>query len=352
VIPPSGAPVLSVVLSTYNRAVMLSDAVRALLAVDRDSPPHEIIVVDNNSADETRPVVEALLRQAGGRLRYAFEPEQGLSHARNRGIADARGRYVAFTDDDVRVEPGWVRATVAAFERHPEADFVGGRVLPDWPSAPPEWLADRTWGHWAPLALVDYGDTGFVTSAQRPFTFVGANMAYRREVFAEFGGFDPRFQHAPGSVSSVEDHAFELRLYQAGRRGWYEPSMVMQAAVQPDRLTRAYHRRWARDHGRALMRMLPSGHYFDAGGLPRADAPGARRLLNVPRFMYAAAARAAARAVGAAARGHASWFRAECELRELLGSMRELASVQAASGARPDAGAPAESRVEPAERVG
>jgi hypothetical protein len=68
--------------------------------------------------------------------------------------------------------------------------------------------------------------------------------------------------------------------------------------------------------------------------------------------LAAAAARAAARAVGAAARGHASWFRAECELRELLGSMRELASVQAASGARPDAGAPAESRVEPAERVG
>jgi GT2 family glycosyltransferase len=276
---------------------------------------------------------------AGGRLRYVFEPQQGLSHARNRGVAASRGRLVAFTDDDVWASPSWVRALVGALDARPEAAFVGGRVLPRWPTEPPSWL---TPDHWGPLALVDYGPAGFATGFDRPVTLVGANMAYRREVFDEFGGFDPRYQHEPGAVSSIEDHEFELRLFRAGRTGWYEPSAVVVADVQPSRLTRAYHRKWHYDHGRGTARLLPDGHVYDHRMLPRPMRPGDRHLLGAPLYLYRTIAGRAVDFVLATACGRsAAAVRAESHLLEAWGSMRLLAaarrdrSIRGGEGAAP-----------------
>src|SRR5205085_9079639 len=99
---------VSVVLCTYNRAALLQPAIDALLAQTGDVA-YEITVVDNNSTDTTASVVRAIAPRAGGRVVYAFEPQQGLSHARNRGLALARAPIVAFTDDDVRVAPDWIQ---------------------------------------------------------------------------------------------------------------------------------------------------------------------------------------------------------------------------------------------------
>jgi glycosyltransferase involved in cell wall biosynthesis len=322
----SGEPVISVVLSTYNRASLLGGALRSLLAPDPAVPRHEVIVVDNNSTDGTRAVVESLVSEGSGRLRYVFEARQGLSHARNRGIAASRGQYIAFTDDDVRATPGWLGALTAAFEAHPEVAFVGGRVLPNWPHEPPAWLTRE---HWGPLALVDHGDAGFVTSLRRPITLVGANMAYRRGVFAEFGGFDPHYQHQPGAVSSVEDHEFERRLYQAGHQGWYEPAAVVEAAVQPDRLTKAYHRRWHYDHGRNLVRLLPAGHVYDPNMIPRLTRPGDRHLLGAPLYLFRGIGERTVALAAATVRGRtAAALRAECEMRAMWGSLRLFAAAR------------------------
>src|SRR5688572_14570339 len=144
------APQLSVVMSTYNRGELLGDAIRSLLAQHQTiTPPFELIVVDNNSTDKTHEIVEGFAR-IDGRVRYLFEPRQGLSHARNAAIRDARAPLIAFTDDDVRAEPDWVSAIVRAFDEHRDAAVIGGRVLPVWPGPPPLWL---TRDHWAPLAL-------------------------------------------------------------------------------------------------------------------------------------------------------------------------------------------------------
>jgi GT2 family glycosyltransferase len=279
-------PVFTVVLSTYNRGELLVDAVRSLIALDPASPPHEIIIVDNNSRDNTRGVVESLIPESGGRLRYLFEGKQGLSHARNAGVAASRGRIVAFTDDDVRASPDWLIALGRAFDEHPDADYAGGRVLPMWPLNPPEWLID--W-FWSPLALVDYGPEGrYVSADDRDayITLVGANLAVRRAVFDDVGGFDPRFQHERGSVSSCEDHEFELRLVNAGKRGWYEPSAVIRAEVQPKRLEKAYHRKWSFDHGRGMARMAPAGHWFDGRCTFTPKTPTTRHLLGAPLRLY------------------------------------------------------------------
>src|SRR6185436_14505596 len=114
--PPAAE--VSVVLCTYNRAARLADALTALVR-QVEAPPYEVVVVDNNSTDDTPRVIAGFV--AGGRVRYASEPVQGLSYARNRGVATARGDILAFTDDDVRVGQTWIRSIAQAFAEHPEA---------------------------------------------------------------------------------------------------------------------------------------------------------------------------------------------------------------------------------------
>jgi glycosyltransferase involved in cell wall biosynthesis len=290
---------VSVVIPTYNRAELLGEAIQSVLA-QQDAPPFELLVIDNNSKDGTRAVVESIVAQSGGRLRYVFEGRQGVSHARNTGAEQARGDVVAFTDDDVRADPQWLAAIHNAFGRRPDVAFVAGRVLPRWPAEPPSWLTERNWG---PLALQDLGTARRELTAERPLYPVSANLACRRVSYVEAGGFDPRFQHRSGSVAACEDHEMVRRFYAAGLRGLYEPGSVVHADVQPNRLTRAYHRRWHRDHGRAVIAMLPPGHIFDEDWVPRPAPPGARRLLGVPLFQFRWAAVAARAWLGASLRG-------------------------------------------------
>lgn len=276
-------PDVSVVVCTYNRCTLLPDALRSLLAQDPGGVRWELIVVDNNSRDATREVVRELVESERGEMRYVFEPRQGLCHARNAGIAAARAPVVAFTDDDVRVAPDWVARIHGAFAAHPEVDFVGGRVLPRWPRTPPAWLTAE---HWAPLAVVDLGDQPFQTSAARPVCLVGANLAFRRDVFARVGGFSPAFQHPAGSNCCTDDHEMELRVWRAGGTGLYLPGLVVTADVQEDRLDRAYHRRWHQGHGRMCARMRLAESTAPDGSLHEDAAAPGLTLCGAPAFLY------------------------------------------------------------------
>ena len=244
---------LTVVVSTYNRADRLPSALDALLQ-QAGNVAYEIIVVDNNSTDTTRDVVNAMASVSSGRVRYAFEPRQGLSHGRNTGIAQAAGPLIAFTDDDVRVAPDWVRQLTRVFDEHPEIAYVGGPVLPNWLEPPPPWL---TKAHWAPLALQDYGSDAIVTGKDRGMCLVGANMAFRQSVFERVGNFSPALGRIKDGIGSTEDHDMQLRVWRAGMQGLYHPSPVVTADVTPDRMEKAYHHRWHRGNGRhcAMMRL-------------------------------------------------------------------------------------------------
>ena len=246
------APQLSVIMCTYNRGALLADAMRSVLAQESTTPAFELIVLDNKSTDGTRAIVERFLR-SDERVTYAFESQQGLSFARNAAVLHARAPLLAFTDDDVRVEPDWVAAVLRAFREHPDADMVGGRVLPLWPAPPPAWLTTE---HWAPLALVDHGEAPIAITPARPICLVGANLALRREAFDMVGGFAAALQRVKDGIGSLEDHDFLLRLLRTGRTGLYDPRIVVHAEIQPNRLQRSYHRRWHTGHGHfhALLR--------------------------------------------------------------------------------------------------
>jgi glycosyltransferase involved in cell wall biosynthesis len=243
-------PKLSVILPTYNRAPALRGALGALLRQDAAARDYEVIVVDNNSSDGTAAFLAGI---DDARVRQVREPRQGLSFARNAGLALARGEFVAFTDDDVEVAPDWVATIVRTLETRTDVDGVGGRVLPAWEGPPPAWL---TRAHWAPLALQDHGDQKRVFDHDTPIGLVGANLAFRRSVFERTGVFSTDVQRVRDGIGSTEDHELLSRLYQAGGRMLYLPRLLVLARVQPDRCEREYHRRWHEGHGRfhALMR--------------------------------------------------------------------------------------------------
>jgi GT2 family glycosyltransferase len=296
-------------MSTYNRGELLGDAVRSILAQHHTTPPFELIVVDNNSTDHTRAVV-AQSAAADARVRYVFEPQQGSSHGRNAGISAACAPLIAFTDDDVRVEPDWIATIARAFDEHPTADVVGGRVLPIWPSPPPDWLTRE---HWMPLALIDYGDVPFAVDASNPMCLVTANCSFRRRVFDRVGGFVAEFGLGNGVVGSVEDHELQLRVLRAGGEIWYDPRIVVHAEIQPNRLTRAYHRRWHNGHG-----------YFHA--LLRTEDMEQSRfgtVFGVPAHLYRQAAHdVIAWARASAARDRERAFRHELNVRFFQGFFR------------------------------
>lgn len=126
----------SLIICTYNRAESLRDTLGALRALSvHPSRQWEVIVVDNNSRDRTREVVEEVQRE-WPLLRYEFESEQGLSHARNHGISCAQGEVILFTDDDVLPEPDWLEITLAGMEKY-QADACGGYIAPIWETPPP-----------------------------------------------------------------------------------------------------------------------------------------------------------------------------------------------------------------------
>jgi len=210
------------------------------------------VVVENNCTDGTREMVAALEDR---RIRLVSEPRQGLSFARNAGLAAATGPVIAFTDDDVEVARDWVETIITTLDKNPHVDGIGGRVLPAWECGRrPRWLTRE---HWAPLALQDHGDARTTFDRDRPIGLIGANVAFRREVFERVGRFSPAVQRVRSGIGSTEDHELLTRLYDAGGRMLYLPRMLVLARVQADRCDPAYHRRWHEGHGRfyALMRL-------------------------------------------------------------------------------------------------
>jgi glucosyl-dolichyl phosphate glucuronosyltransferase len=300
---------LAILLPTYNRAGLLRRALSGLVAQAGRALDVEVVVIDNNSTDDTRA---ACAEFAG--VRYLFEPAQGLSYARNAGIVAlddlSAADIVAFVDDDVEVAPGWIDAIRGAFDANPGVAAVGGRVLPQNSGEFPSWM---TPAHWAPLALQDHGHVARVFSAAEPRGLVGANLAFRRDVFDRVGMFSPHVQRVQDGIGSTEDHEFLVRLYAAGGRALYTPDALVTTRVPPERMTREYHRRWHRGHGR-----------FHAVMEAAEPARPSRRFFGVPAHLFRRAlADMLAWLRGMLARDEPSTFAAETRLWFFSGFLKE-----------------------------
>ena len=287
----SAAPLdATVLIPTYNRAPLLDETLHYLRKLTvSPSRRWEVLVVDNNSADDTRRIVE---RHAAGfpvALRYLHEATQGRSSALNAGIAAAQGEIIAMTDDDVRVEEGWLEAACGALldRSDPTVEYVGGPVVPIWESRPPEWL-DLTRGDlWGTIAIQDHGSQPFVYDEARKVP-LGANMAARRSLFDRTGPFRTDLGRSAGRlVMGQEVPELLMRARAAGLRGRYLPAMRVHHHIPARRLERDYFRRWWFGKGVSRSALERSRPVTEMG----IDLRTTPHVLSVPRYMYGSALR-------------------------------------------------------------
>ena len=257
-------PNVSIIVCTYNRASSLRLTLDALSA--QITPPElawELVIVNNNSTDATSDVVEAFVDGAPIPVRSIFVAEQGVSHARNAGVAHCHGAIVGFTDDDVQPAPDWVAGIAAVIEER-RADILGGRILPAWHEPPPPVLEHSPFFHGA-VAIMTHPTPEDVVNAYDSPTVWGANMAFRREVLDQVGAFDTRQGGVGRKLYRGEETDLVQRAITAGYRAVYDPRVVVWHRIGAERTRVRYLSRlfFQRAEGKALLRVAhPSLHGY------------------------------------------------------------------------------------------
>lgn len=174
---------VSVIIPTQNRSEYLRNTIISLQEQNFPKVDYEIIVVDNNSTDDTPEVVEECNRNGKKEVVYVKEQEIGLHNARHAGAKAAKGEILAYVDDDVICDLNWLSELVKPYA-DPEVGCVGGKILPKWEAEPPEWVKQYP----SSLSLLDLGPE--IKELKTPKIY-GCNFSIRRSLLFEVGGFNP-----------------------------------------------------------------------------------------------------------------------------------------------------------------
>jgi len=276
---------LDVIVPTYNRQDLLPLSLNSLFAADVPAGLEvSVTVVDNNSTDGTRQVVESFKERFGERIQYCFEKQQGRSHALNAGINATSGDLVGIIDDDEEVDRNWINAAFEAFSTK-DLDFIGGPYIPHWSATPPDWLP-REYG--GVVGWVDGGDKEVPFDRNYPGILMGGNVVLKRSILEKVGLYTTWLGRTDKGLLTGEDEELYGRLLASGAKGMYLPQMMIYHHVTPERLTKSYFRRWCFWRGVSLglldrTRRLPVPYLF---GIPRWHyRKGLRGLLSTTRHL-------------------------------------------------------------------
>ncbi|WP_169310859.1 glycosyltransferase [Cereibacter changlensis] len=276
---------ISVIMCTRNRAEQLRRVLLTAVAMKKPDVEWEFLLIDNGSTDNTAEVVASVAGLLP--IRHILEPEAGLSHARNRGVAEARGEYICWTDDDVMIDPNWLLAYAEAFRRYPEAAVFGGQIVPVLEGPAPRWfeqnydklaslMAKRDLGA-KPIRLTKVGD-------HLPY---GANFAVRTAEQKQWR-YDPNLGVSPGQKRLGEEVAVMGGILDGGATGIWVPGAMVRHLIPKARLSLGYVGIYHRSAGEtwAYLSSLESGGTAMGEPAPR----GGRRLSGVPLWVWRKAA--------------------------------------------------------------
>ena len=215
------SPKISVVICTYNRVDLLAHVLCSV--AEQSVPPeqYEIIVIDNNSIDSTREFVERF-NQSHSNVRYIYEPQQGLSHARNRGWQEAKGEYVAYIDDDARAQKDWIETIAAFTERQPAAVAFGG---------PYSWFSLKPLPSWFNPSYASWSLGTEERPVKRNEWLKGTNMIYKRSLLQSLNGFDTRLGMTGQSLSYGEEVSLQIQIMDRGFPIFYVPDIRVEHLV-------------------------------------------------------------------------------------------------------------------------
>jgi glucosyl-dolichyl phosphate glucuronosyltransferase len=255
--------VISICICTYNRCESLRRTLESLAGQrDINSEALEVLIVDNNCSDRTPTVVDAFQERLPVRL--VRESRQGLAYARNRAATESLGDVILFTDDDIRFGPCWLAAYQESIRRFPEADYFGGRILPDWGQGKPRWIRNE------PLPLIDgvlgcfdHGSKTRLFEPTEPSPF-GGSFAIRRPLFGKIGLFRVDLGTGGMGLGRGEETEFLMRARDAGAEGVYVGEALCFHAYDPRRVTLTALYRYGvlcgRSHN-AIVGQTPRGSY-------------------------------------------------------------------------------------------
>jgi glycosyltransferase involved in cell wall biosynthesis len=255
-------PLISVVICTFNRAELVGDALKGLSRQTLEVGQYEVIVVDNNSSDQTKEVVDGFVEK-NINFRYCREQKQGLSYARNRGIDEARGRYVGYIDDDCRVPEGWlVQAKKTIDEVGPTV--FGGPFFPFYQTQKPRWYLDR----YGAFEVTDHARA----LGQGEFVY-GGNMFFEKQALVKIGRFDPNYGMSGHKLGYAEEIQLQkmLRDNIENYLAYYEPKLYVYHLVRAEKM---------------LLRWIIRKRIVEGRQILEKELIGTGSLMSLPKFVY------------------------------------------------------------------
>lgn len=244
---------LDIVIPTHNRAVLLE---RTLASITRARKPANacvsVIVVDNNCHDDTPALVRRIAATSPIPIRYVAEKRPGSSHARNAGIAASSAVLIGMIDDDEEIAEDWIEVVARCFADRPDLHFAGGPYRGNWSQDAPPWLPPDFRGV---IGVLDSGTDIIPYDDNYPGILLTGNAVVRREWLERAGGFNTALGRTGTNLMGGEDTELYRRLLVLGAKGEYRPDLVILHHIPPERLTKAYFRRWVFFVGRSKGRL-------------------------------------------------------------------------------------------------
>jgi glycosyltransferase involved in cell wall biosynthesis len=239
--------ILSIIICSYNRASYISDALTSLYNQSSELDNFEVIIVDNNSTDNTKEVY-AIWRQSNtnGQFSFISETKQGASFARNTGAAIAKGEWVCFMDDDAVATPNYVENILKHIQNKPDAVGFGGRIIPKYIPSEPKWMSYYV------SSLVGNFDYAPIACAFENGKYpLESNMIVKKSVYDQIGGFNVNL---PGVVGTLriggEGKELFYKILALGHIIYYDPAICVHHVVEVKKLTSEYMYRVASGIGR------------------------------------------------------------------------------------------------------
>ena len=228
---------ISVIICTYNRDKYIYNVLKSLAENTLPHDRYEIVLVDNNCTDNTRGECDRFVQDHPDvQFRYFVETNQGLSHARNRGIKESAGDTLVYVDDDALVNNGYLKAYADFFEQHPDIDAAGGPIIPKYETEEPAWM-----NHFTKSLITGYKYLGDSIREFPKNDFPGGgNAAYHASVFEKVGLFNVELGRKGDSLVGAEEKDIFDKMTSQGMRFFYIPDAILYHLIPEKKLTKDY----------------------------------------------------------------------------------------------------------------
>ncbi|WP_316824802.1 glycosyltransferase [Pedobacter miscanthi] len=233
---------ISVIIPTYNRSNLISITLESFARQNYPNECFEIIVMNNNSTDNTARIVKELMVKYPI-IKYYEEPRQGVHYARNSAVKYAKSEILYYTDDDMIADPELLATLVKTFDLDPNIAVVGGKVLPNWEVPPPEWVLKYCVNTFLSL---NPDDTDLIISDKMINVF-SCHEAIKREAFLKSGGFNP--ENTKGTWIGDGETGLSIKILKLGYKQAYNGSSIIYHIIPKSRMTQSYLNKRLANHG-------------------------------------------------------------------------------------------------------